>query len=90
MVIPVYLVVSLVNPDIKSYPVFRWTVQVRRGVTKPAAAARQSDAEMNETYGMSTSEGISQDNSAEIVILTYPWLCKSGYLIPTYPWICKS
>ena len=51
------------SPDIKSYPVFRWTVEVRRGVTRPAAAARQPSAEMNETDGMSTSEGISQDNS---------------------------
>ena len=46
------------TPDIKSYPVFRWTVELRRGVTRPAAAARQPGAEMNETYGMSTSEGI--------------------------------
>ena len=30
---------------------------------RPAAAARQPSAEMNETYFMSTSEGISQDNS---------------------------
>ena len=48
------------SPDIKSYPVFRWTVEVRRGatVTRPAAAARQPGAVMNETDGMSTSEGI--------------------------------
>ena len=46
------------TPDIKNYPVFRWTVEVRRGVTRPAAAVRQPGAEMNETYGMSTSEGI--------------------------------
>ena len=62
-------------------------------VTRPAAAARQAGAEMNETYGMSTSEGISQVlriTQSEINILTYPRLCKSGYLIPTYPWICKS
>ena len=38
------------------------TGQIRRGVTRPAAAARQPGAEMNETYGMSTSEGKSQDN----------------------------
>ena len=55
--------------DIKSYPVFRWTVEVpsRRGVTSlRPTAARQPGAEMNETYGMSTvtSEGITQDNSA--------------------------
>ena len=48
--------------DIKSYPDFRCTVEVQQGVTRPAAAARQPGAEMNETYGMSTSEGISQDN----------------------------
>ena len=43
--------------DIKSYPVFRWTVEVRRGVTRPTAAERQPGAWMNETYGimMSTS-----------------------------------
>ena len=52
------------TPDIQSYPVFRWTVEVWRGVRRPAAAARQPGLEMNETNGMSTSEGISQDNSA--------------------------
>ena len=30
---------------------------------RPAAAMRQPGAEMNEIYGMSASEGISQDNS---------------------------
>ena len=49
--------------DIKSYPVFRWTVEVQRGVTRPAAAVRQPGAEMNEMDGMITSEGMSQDNS---------------------------
>ena len=34
------------------------------GLTRPAATARQPGAEMNEKYGMSTSQGISQDNSA--------------------------
>ena len=33
----------------------------QRGVKRPAAAARQRGAEMNETYGPSTSGGISQD-----------------------------
>ena len=33
----------------------------RRGVKRPAAAARQLGAEMNETHGPSTSGGISQD-----------------------------
>ena len=33
----------------------------RRGVKRPAAAARQLGAEMNETYGPGTSGGISQD-----------------------------
>ena len=58
------------GPDhsIKNYSVFRWTVEIWRGVTRPAAAAaRQSGQEMNETWtyhdGMSTSEGISQDSS---------------------------
>ena len=37
--------------------------QIRRGVTRPAAAARQPGAEMNETYGMCAFEVISQDNS---------------------------
>ena len=27
--------ISLVTPDIESYPVFRWTVDFRRGVTRP-------------------------------------------------------
>ena len=47
----------------------RSTGQVQRGVTRPAAAVRQPGAEMNETYGMSTSEGISQDNQ---VLNFYP------------------
>ena len=61
-VIPVFLVISLacqlddscpftapwLTPDSKSYPGFRCTVEVRRG-TRPAAAARQPGAEMNET-----------------------------------------
>ena len=51
------------NPDTKNYPTFRCTVEVQRRVTRPAAAARQPNAEMNEKYGMSTFEGISQDNS---------------------------
>ena len=55
--------ISLVTPDIKSYPVFRWTVEVRRGVMRPAVAARQPGAEMNETYGMSAPEVISRDDS---------------------------
>ena len=38
-------------------------MEVQRGVTRPAAAAMQPGAEMNETYGMSNSQGISQDNS---------------------------
>ena len=37
--------------------------QVRRGVTRPATAARQPGVEMNETYGMIASEVICQDNS---------------------------
>ena len=67
-------------------------MKVRRGVTRPAATARQPGAEMNEMYGISTSAGISQDNSVlnyNPDLLSYPWLCKSGYLIPTYPGICK-
>ena len=37
--------------------------EVRRGVTRSTAAARQPCAGMNETFGMSTSEVISQDSS---------------------------
>ena len=74
-----------VTPDFKHYSVFRWTVEVRRGVTRPVAAARQQAVKMNGTYGMPVS--ISQDNS---VSNYYPDTGKSGYLIPTYPWICKS
>ena len=71
------------TPDIRSNPVFRWTIEVRRGVTGPAAAARQPGAEMIETYGMSTSEGISQDNS---VWNSYPDLARftSLAIIPTF------
>ena len=43
------------------------------GVTRPAAAAKLPGAEMNETYGMSTSEGISQDN---LVSKYYPDLSR--------------
>ena len=89
--------ISLVNPYIKNYPVFRWTVEVRRGATRPAAAARQLGEDMNEMYGMSASAGISQDNSVLNYYpdsgtsgLNYPGLYKSGYLIPTSPGICKS
>ena len=70
------------TPDIKSYPVFRWTVEVRRGVTRPAAAARQPGAEMNETDGMSTSERISQDTS---VLDYYPDLSRVIKVWPSYP-----
>ena len=73
----------------------------QRGVTirRPAAAAMQPGAEMNETYGMSTSQaqGISQDNS---VLNFYPvlslvmqvWLLIPGHasLIPTYPGLSQS
>ena len=40
-------------------------MEVRGGVTRPAAAARQPGAEMNETSSMSTSTGIFQDNADE-------------------------
>ena len=69
-------------PDIKNYPVFRWTVEVRRGVTRPAATARQPGAEMNEIYGMRTSAGISQDNS---VLNYYPDLCRVIQVLLSYP-----
>ena len=79
------------TPDIKSFPIFRWTVEVWRGVTRPPAAVRQPGAEMNQTDGMSTSAGISQDNSVlnyyldlSLVLLTYPRLCH----ILGYPRIC--
>ena len=64
----------------------RPTGQVRRGgATRPAAAARRSGAEMDETYGLSTSEGYPRITRPRIIILTYPGLCKSGHLIPSYP-----
>ena len=78
------------TPDIKSYPVFRWTVGVRRGVTRPAPAARQPGEEMNETYCMSTSAEIFQDNSVLNYYPDLPGLYKSGHLIPIYPGIGKS
>ena len=40
-----------------------------------------------------TYPGILNDiplRDRKVGILTYPGLCKFGYLIPTYPWICKS
>ena len=64
--------------------------------SRPAAAARQPGGEMNEPYGMNTSEGISQDNLVlnfyPDLSESYPGLCKSGFssCIPTYPGICKS
>ena len=70
------------TPDFKSCPVFRWTVELRRGVTRPAAAARQPGAEMNETYGISTCEGISQDNS---VSNFYPDLSRVMQVWLLYP-----
>ena len=65
-------------------------MEVQREVTRLAAAARQPGVEMNETYGMSASEVTSQDNQSRLIVLTYPGLCKSGYLILTYPGIWKS
>ena len=53
------------------------TGQVRRGVTRPAAAARQPGAEMNEVYGMSASEVISQDN---LVSNYYPADCSDLHM----------
>ena len=52
-------------------------MELQRGVTRPAAAARQPGAEMNETYGtgMITSEGISQ-NSDNSVLNFYPDLSR--------------
>ena len=57
-------------------------MEVQRGVTRPAAAARQPGAEMNETYGMSTSEGISQDN---LVLNFYPNLSRVKQVWRLYP-----
>ena len=68
--------------DIKNYPVFRWTMEVQRGVTRPAAAARKPGEEMNETYGMSTSKGISQNNS---VLNFYPLLSRVIHVWLLYP-----
>ena len=75
------------TPDIKSYPVFRWTVEVRRGVTRPAAAARQPGAEMNETFAMSTSEGISRDNSVKNY---HPDLSRVIQVWPSYPKLSRD
>ena len=60
--------------DIKSYPFLRWTVEVQKGVTRPAAAVRQPGTEMNEMYGMSASEVISQDNPVQNY---YPYLSRT-------------
>ena len=61
------------------------TKQVQRQVMKLGAAARQPGAEMNETYGMSTSEWISKDNSVSKYHSDLSWLYKFGHLIPTDP-----
>ena len=78
--------ITWLTPDIKIYPVFRWKVEVRRGVSRPAAAARlsrrQPGAEMNELYGMSASAGISQDNS---VFNYYPDLFRVIQVRRSYP-----
>ena len=66
-----------------------------RGVTRPTATARQPGAEMNESMAWVPLKWylrvrITQSNGSKIIILTYPGLCKSGYLIQTYyPGICK-
>ena len=60
----------LLTPDIKSYPVFRWTVEVRRGVTRPAAAARQLGAD--ETNGISTSA--CRDIPGQLSLRLLSWL----------------
>ena len=49
---------------------------------RPAAAAGQPGAETNETYGMSTSEGITQDNS---VSNFYPDLSRVMQVWLLYP-----
>ena len=68
----------------------------RRGVKKPAAAAKQRGAEMNETYGTSTSGlgGISWDIPGyaslwflSLLIPGYASLEILTRLIPTYPGI---
>ena len=80
------------TPDIKYYPVLRCTVEVQRGVTRPAAAVRQPGAEMNEMYGMSTSEGLSQTN---LVWNFYPGLSWDSDMqvwisYPNYPGLFQS
>ena len=86
-IIPVYLVISLVTPDIKSYLVFRWTleVEVQRGVTRPATTARQPGAEMNETDGMSIYEGMSQDNSVSNYYPDLSLVIQVWQSYPNYP-----
>ena len=48
----------------------------RRGVSRPAAAARQRGAEMNETYATSTSEG-------------YPGITQFLNTIPNLNWVMQ-
>ncbi len=68
----------------------------RKGVKRPAAAARQRGAEMHAVYGTRSSVGISQDISGSssglckfmILILVYPRLCESrlsSHLTSAYP-----
>ena len=62
----VYLVISFFNPWYQKLSSFQVDSGALKGSHKTCccgAAARQPGVEMNETYGMSTSEGISQDNS---------------------------
>ena len=56
-------------------------MEVQGGVTRPAAAVRKPGAEMNETDGLHTSEGISQDN---LVSNYYPDLSRVTQVWQSY------
>ena len=87
--------------DILGWPliskVIPWTVKVRRGVTRPTAAARQPGTRIwMKRMAWVPLKGYPRISQSRIIILTYPGLYKtnykSGHLIPTYPSpeICKS
>ena len=97
-VIPVYLVISLVTPDMKSFSVFRWTLDSGGSKRSHETSHRREAARRGDEWN-GWNEYLWRDIPGKLSLellswlLTYPWfkrgwLCnlKSGNLIPTYPW----
>ena len=83
----------MLTPDIKSNPMFTWTLEVWRGVTRrrdpPPQCGNQAMRWMKH-MAWAPVQAYPRITQSQIIILTYPGICTSGYLIPIYPWICKS